>query len=262
MADHAAKASTGLTAPYAASLHATLCLLSSATEPQGGAGDCNAFAPPAGPPPPGAGPGVTTPCWCNAVPSTVVGTGAKQGRYHHASCPAPSSHNGWPPPPPVYPDWSYFDGTLGTSNEARDQFVELERELSDTLRTSIPARDQFVTQVILSTGHCGRDLFLEEVYRSLPNCDEDLLSQILLAFAKMKKRDSLHAAFASNTERKHNGWKRPRKPPRGQMSLTDSGDGASASSSHVGAVQRMNNCPCTGCLCCARRRGAAFSVKH
>ena len=144
------------------------------------------------------------------------------------------SGHGWLPPhhpPPVYSYWSSFDDTLRTSNEARDQFVELERALSDALRTSHSARDQFVTQVILSTGHCGRDLFLEEVYRSLPNCDEDLLSQILLAFAKMKKRDSLHAAFASNTERKHNGWKRPRKPPRGQMSLTDSGDGASASSS-------------------------------
>ena len=175
------------------------------------------------------------------------------------------SGHGWLPPhhpPSVYSYWSSFDDTLRTSNEARDQFVELERKLSDTFRTSIPARDQFVTQVILSIGHCDRDLFLEEVYRSLPNCDEDLLSQILLAFAKMKKSDSLDDAFISNAERKQNGKKRPRKPPRCQMSLIDSGDGASASSSHVGAVQRMNNCPCTGCLCCARRRGAAFSVKH
>ena len=126
------------------------------------------------------------------------------------------SGHGWPPPhhpPPVYPYWSSFDDTLRTSNEARDQFVELERALSDTLRTSHSARDQFVTQVILSTGHCSRDLFLKEVYRSLPNCDEDLLSQILLAFAKMKKSDSLDDAFISNAERKQNGKKTTTETP-------------------------------------------------
>ena len=161
------------------------------------------------------------------------------------------SGHGWSPPyhpPPVYPYWSSFDDTLRTSNEARDQFVELERELSDTLRTSIPARDQFVTQVILSTGHCSRDLFLKEVYRSLPNCDEDLLSQILLAFAKMKKSDSLDDAFISNAERKQNGKKRPRKPPRCQMSLTDSGDGAPASSSHPMSLTGGGDCVETGVL--------------